>query len=148
MAMAQVMTRMQLTWLGGIGHANMTRQTFVVVLMLTVAFFVYCLALEIAAFPYSSANSSPPVYIAVLRMAGDLIFSAWSFVALCRTRRTVRERYQIPEQHCKGCEDVCCTFWCSCCVAAQMMRHTGEYETYNGVCCSATGHPPGAPLVV
>jgi Cys-rich protein (TIGR01571 family) len=151
--MAQVMSRMQLTWLGGIGSANMTRQTFMVVLMLTVAFFVYCLALEIAAFPYTSTSTvespvDPPLYISVLRMAGDLLFSLWAFIALCRTRRAVRERYQIPEQHCKGCEDACCSLWCGCCVAAQMMRHTGEYETYTGVCCSATGHPPGAPLVV
>lgn len=144
--MAQVMSRMQLTWLGGVGPANKTRQTFMVVLLLVIAFFVYSVALEIAAFPYSSLDE--PIYIPILRIGGDLLFSLWAFIALCRTRKTVRQRYQIPEHQCKGCEDACCSLWCGCCVAAQMMRHTGEYETYAGVCCSTTGHPPGTPLVV
>jgi Cys-rich protein (TIGR01571 family) len=147
-AMAQVMSRMQLTWLGRVGPASKTNQTFLVILLLVIAFFVYSVALEIAALPYMSAPQTEPIYLSILRIGGDLLFSLWAFVALCQTRKTVRQRYQIPEQYCKGCEDACCSLWCGCCVTAQMMRHTGEYDTYAGVCCSATGHPPGAPLVV
>lgn len=146
LALGQVMTRMQLTWLGGPGPLNRTQQTFTVVLLLVISFFVYSTALEIAAIPYSVNQG--PFYIAALRFSGNLLFSAWALYALYRTRQTVRQRYQIPEQRCAGCEDICCSLWCGCCVVAQMMRHTGEYENYAGVCCSMTGHTPGTPLVI
>jgi Cys-rich protein (TIGR01571 family) len=144
--MGQVMSRMQLTWLGTAGPLNRTRQTFFVVLLLVVAFFVYSTALEIASIPYEVGDA--PTFIESLKLAGNLLFSLWAMYALCRTRETVRARYQIPEERCKGCEDLCCSVFCGCCAVAQMMRHTGEYENYPAVCCSATGHPPGTPLVV
>jgi len=145
-AMAQVISRMQLTWCGQPGSFYSTSRSFMVIIMLVAAFFVYSTALELAALPYTMETT--PLYMTILRLAGNLIFSVWSLYALCRTRQNVRARYQIPEKHCKGCEDFCCAFWCGCCVTAQMMRHTGEYENYPAVCCSKTGHPPGTPLVV
>ena len=74
----------------------------------------------------------------------------WKVYATARTRRTVRERYQIPEEYsnCAGYEDTCVSLWCWCFTTAQMLRHTGEYKKYHGVCCSSTGHQPGVPLVV
>mmetsp|Transcript_21220 Transcript_21220/g.63334 ORF Transcript_21220/g.63334 Transcript_21220/m.63334 type:complete len:193 (-) Transcript_21220:76-654(-) len=54
--------------------------------------------------------------------------AAWALVWL--NRRTIRHKDQIPEQTCnciEDCsEDCCCTFWCTCCVTAQLARH--EYE--------------------
>jgi Cys-rich protein (TIGR01571 family) len=144
--MGQTMSRMQLTWLGQPGAITRTRQTFLVVAILVFSFFVYCTALEIAAMPYEMGQE--PTFIPALKFAGNLLFTVWAVYALCRTRQNVRARFQIPEENCKGCEDCCCAFWCGCCVAAQMLRHTGEYETYPGTCLSATGHPPGTPLVV
>lgn len=148
LAMAQAMTRLQVTWLGEPGPLDRTRQTFSVVLLLVVALFVYSVALELAALPYSSIDIAAPDWIFYLRFVGNLLFTLWAVIALCRTRATTRARYQIPEAHCRGCEDLCCSFWCSCCVTAQILRHTGEYENYAGTCCSMTGHPPGTPLVV
>ena len=147
-AMAQAISRMQLNWLGHVGttYYNVQR-AFLAIVLLVCSFFLYCAALEIAAIPYD-VYGTPPA-LTILRFAGNLMFVAWSVYALCQTRKRVRERYQIPEgQHCGSCEDCCCAFWCSFCTTAQILRHTGEYESYPGVCCSTTGHPPGTPLVV
>lgn len=146
-AMAQIMSRMQLTWLGEPGPLKQTKKAFSVVLTLTICYFIYCWSLEFAALPYATP-ADEPIWLSYSRIGGSLIFSLYSIYALCRTRQSVRTRYQIPETHCQGCEDICCSFWCNCCVTAQIMRHTGEYETYPGVCCSQTGHPPGTPIVV
>lgn len=145
-AIGQVMSRMQLTWLGQPGPITRTQQAFKVVVILTISYYVYSIALETAAFEYSI--EAEPLLFSYLRVAGSLLFMLWSVYSLWRTRETVRARYQIKEQICNGCEDFCCSLWCSCCTVAQIMRHTGEYETYPGVCCSATGHPPGTPIVV
>lgn len=147
-AMAQVMSRMQLTWCGTPGPLARTSKTFQVVLMLLAAFFVYSIAMEVILLKFPLVDGQAPLYVSILHIAGDLLFFVWSLLALCNTRKAVRQRYQIPEQHCKGCEDVCCSLFCSMCTVSQMMRHTGEYETFPGTCCSATGHPPGTPLVV
>ena len=145
-AMGQIMSRMQLSWLGEPGPVSRTRQAFSVVLVLTACYFIYSLALELASLPYEVGTE--PTLFFYLRIGGNVLFTVWSLYALCRIRQTVRTRYQIPEQYCQGCEDFCCSFFCSCCTVAQMMRHTGEYETYPGICCSKTGHPPGTPIVV
>ena len=140
------MSRLQLTWLGLPGPLNKTRQTFTVVVMLVAAFLVYSTALEIAALPYPVGEG--PIVFPILKFMGNLLFTLWAVYSLCKTRQTLRERFQIPEKHCAGCEDLCCAAFCGCCAVSQMMRHTGEYENYPGTCCNATGHPPGTPLVV
>jgi len=146
LAMAQVISRMQLTWTGEPGTFYASSHAFLSIVLLVAAYFAYSTALELAAYPYS-LDTTPP-YIAGLRFGGNFLFVVWSVYALCRTRENVRARYQIPEEKCRGCEDLCCAIWCACCTTAQLMRHTGEYEHYPGVCCSRTGHPPGTPLIV
>jgi hypothetical protein len=117
-----------------------------VVAILVVSYLVYSSAMALATIPYGIGEA--PAFIPILKFFGQFLFIGWSLYSLCRTRENVRVRYQIPEERCHGCEDICCSLWCSPCVAAQLMRHTGEYENYPGVCCSETGHPPGTPLVV
>jgi len=145
-AFAQVISRMQLNWLGHVGTFYSTQRAFLAIVLLVSSYFIYCTALELAALPYD--YDTTPMVLSILRFVGNLIFTFWSIYALCRTRQNVRARYQIPEQHCAGCEDCCCATFCACCTTAQLLRHTGEYENYPGVCCSKTGHPPGTPLVV
>jgi Cys-rich protein (TIGR01571 family) len=147
-AMGQIMSRMQLTWLGGPGPLEQTRQTFFVIVLLTLAYWLFEISFNVLEFYEANDVIAAPTYILLPMEIVSYIFIVWYVVALCRTRKTVRERYQIPENSCTGCEDCCCAFWCQCCVTAQMLRHTGEYEHYPGVCCSATGHPPRTPLVV
>lgn len=144
--MGQIISRMQLTWLGEPGSLIQTSKAFKVVVVLVTCYTIYSIALDLAAWPYSPG--SEPKAIPILKNIGGVLFSAWSIYSLCRTRQSVRARYQIEQQYCLGCEDLCCAVWCSCCSTAQMMRHTGEYETYPGVYISKTGHPPGTPLVV
>lgn len=145
-AMAQVMMRMQLTWLGEPGPRESTKNTFKVVLILFCSYIVYSTSLDIASADYTEATM--PRSITALKAIGGTLFTVWSLYSLCRTRQSVRNQYSIPEERCVGCEDLCCALWCTCCTISQMARHTGEYETYPGVCCSKTGHPPGTPLTV
>lgn len=144
--MGQVISRMQLTWLGEPGSLMQTQKAFRIVLVLVTCYVCYSMALELAAWPYPPGEE--PVAIPLLRNIGGFLFTEWSVYSLYRTRQNVRARYQIDQQHCIGCEDLCCAVWCSFCATAQMLRHTGEYETYPGVYLSKTGHPPTAPLVV
>lgn len=144
--MGQVMTRMQLTWLGEPGPLVSTKNTFKIVVTLLLSYIVYSTALQLADLPYEFLEA--PYYTSVLKGIGSMLFTFWSIYSLCRTRQSMRERYSIPEEHCTGCEDLCCSIFCSCCATAQMARHTGEYEVYEGKCFTSTGHPEGTPLVV
>ena len=144
-AMGQAMKRMNLTWLGVPGAEVATRATFKVVVAIVVSYTVYSIALEIAGAPY---GADPPSYISIPRLVGSLAFTVWAIWALMKTRASVRAQYQIPEEKCKGCEDLCCSVLCSCCSVAQILRHTGEYETYHSTCISSTGLQEGAPMCV
>jgi Cys-rich protein (TIGR01571 family) len=144
--MAQVMTRLQLTWLGEPGPMISTRNTFNIVVTIIGCYFVYSTMLAIYSMPYD-VNTVPP-FVPVLKALGSLLFSVWSFYSLCKTRENTRARYSIPEERCHGCEDCCCALFCTCCTVAQMARHTGDYENYPGTCCTSTGLPSHAPLAV
>lgn len=146
LAMAQSIDRLNLTWLGEPGTWTQSMRAFNVICVLVGCYLVYSTALNIAAIPFDEQDT--PLWIVWGRFLGTFLFTLYNIYALCRSRETMRARYQIPEQHCVGCEDLCCSLWCSCCVTAQMLRHTGEYETYPGVCCSGTGHPDNVPKCV
>jgi len=143
--MGQVMQRMNFTWLGMPGPSFSTRNTFRVVVAITASYIVYSAALEIAGAPY---GVNAPVYIAFPKFVGSLAFTVWAIYALMKTRQNVRAQYSIPEENCNGCEDVCCSVFCSCCSVAQILRHTGEYETYHSKYFTATGLEDGAPACV
>jgi Cys-rich protein (TIGR01571 family) len=130
LAMAQVMSRMSLTWLGEPGQRVATQNTFKVVVLLVVAYMIYSTSLEFATL--NTKPSDVPIWILVMKSVGSVLFGIWSLYSLCRTRQSVRRQYSIPEEHCNGCEDLCCSFFCTCCTVAQMLRHTGEYESYPG----------------
>jgi Cys-rich protein (TIGR01571 family) len=140
------MTRLHLTWLGRPGPLEATQNTFKVVLILNIAYTVYSLSLSAASVDYDVGEE--PLIFSLLKVVGSALFSIWSLYSLCQTRRSVRLQYSIPEERCVGCEDLCCVACCTCCTLSQMARHTGEYETYPGVCLSKTGHPKGTPLTV
>jgi len=71
-------------------------------------------------------------------------------IVLRNLRSHVRSKYAIPEanQCPAGFEDTCCSVFCPCCVAAQLMRHTADYNATPGRCCTATGLPNNAPSIV
>ena len=144
--MAQVMTRMHLTWLGEPGPLAATQNTFRVVVILLISYIVYSSTLELASLDYQ--QQEVPTYMVVMKLVGSMLWVIWTTYSLCRTRQSIREQYSIPEQRCHGCEDLCCSFFCTCCSLAQMARHTGEYETYPGKICTDTGLPVDAPFTV
>jgi len=87
-----------------------------------------------------------PAYYAVCAL-DDLL--AWVYMLACvvqlrHIRRTVRRQYQIPTSVCCW-EDSTCSLVCPCLVAAQLLRHTADYEQQPAArvcCCSATGIVP------
>jgi Cys-rich protein (TIGR01571 family) len=137
---------MQLTWLGEPGARAATKNTFAVVVTLFVSYIVYSTSLEIATAEYTPQTIPTPLLVA--KMIGSVLFGLWSLISLCKTRQSVRHQYSIPEERCVGCEDICCSFFCTCCTLAQMSRHTGEYESYPATCCTQTGLPPDAPFTI
>ena len=144
--MAQVMSRMSLTWLGEPGPAVATRTTFKVCCILVFAYIVYSTAMDLMSASYTI--DTMPSWLPLSRSIGTVFYTLWALYALCKTRENTRARYSIEETVCVGCEDVCLSLFCSCCTVAQLARHTGEYEKYPGACCTQTGHPKGTPLAV
>lgn len=67
-------------------------------------------------------------------------------------RSYVRTKYSIPESRhwpVAGSEDVCCSLVCPCFTAAQLLRHTTDYEEYEAArCCSDTGLPFHVPAII
>lgn len=148
LGMAQVMTRMNLTFLGEPGRRDNTRESFKIVCALFVSYTVYSMALEIASpTPDDDGDDSNPV-IYMLKAFGTVAFTFYAIYALMRTRESVRTKHSIPPGKCGPWEDLCLSVWCSCCAVAQMLRHTGEYEIYKGACFSDRGLPDDAPLNV
>jgi Cys-rich protein (TIGR01571 family) len=99
--------------------------------------------------------TSSGAYIAmwVFLVILNILFWVYFVVVMFQTRRTIRNKYNIPPSSCGDCEDFCCTLWCSCCAIDQMARHTNDYSAYPVECCSGacfnkTGQPAGAPVIV
>jgi Cys-rich protein (TIGR01571 family) len=157
-ALAQVMTRERLNWLGSPGSVAEVAATFKRVVLI----FVACVILKVflsalyvgLIFQYAhqvtpdytmNDNVQIPASAAVVNAINQALSYAYLIyllVATLRTRASIRDKYAIPEQSCKGCEDCCCSYWCSCCTVAQMMRHTADYDKYDAQCCTETGLPP------
>jgi len=159
-ALGQVMERMKLNWCGdeGIPFLCAVRpfrvlvfcQTFVIGRMI----WVYCIAFSqqsaassssSSAYDYQvdSSSTTGPFYNFVY--ASGFVIVIFFICLTAKTRRRIRDRYDIRETQCHGCEDCCCAYWCGCCTIAQMARHTTDYDVYTAKCCSETGLSPDAP---
>lgn len=158
-AAGQVITRAQLTWLGKPPDITTTAVgAFRTLLCLVFSFWVTRVLLLIV-IAILDPNTDSPVWIDpptsyyVVCAIDDLLAVAYfgfTIVVLRNLRSHVRSKYAIPEanQCPAGFEDTCCSIFCSCCVAAQMMRHTANYEVTPGRCCTDTGTPKNAPSIV
>mmetsp|Transcript_8050 Transcript_8050/g.9887 ORF Transcript_8050/g.9887 Transcript_8050/m.9887 type:complete len:110 (+) Transcript_8050:1-330(+) len=72
----------------------------------------------------------------------DVLLFIYFIVLVAKTRRALREEYQIPHPGCcVGFVDVLTSVFCMSCSLSQMGRHTAEYKTYRAICCSDTGLP-------
>ena len=151
--MAQVMTRMRLTWLGEYSNSRSKKSTCRKVLCVVFTYFTIMVTLtiveELNLLQYFSGDWKAAVkntYFPVVKMISFVFFTLWALYSLCMTRESVRVRYSIRQKpYFCGCEDLCCSAFCPCLTAAQLARHTGEYETYSASCFTETGHVRGTP---
>jgi len=144
--LGQVMQRLRLTWLGNKGTVAQTASTFRILLFITIG--IYTLSGLLSIFGEAGQPTDTPSFSVLANGLLAIFCSVLPIVLVCKTRRHIRTRYAIPEQSCHGCEDCCCAYWCTCCAVAQMARHTADYETYAGLCCSETGLPAHTPSIV
>jgi len=137
-ALAQVMQRLGLNWLGQHIHENQARKTFCTIL----AFVTSCVVISSTLDSLRTnlvLEDQQVIIIVILQQVVAWSVFLWSIWAFAKTRAFIRAKYRIPENQCHGCEDLCCALWCSTCAVAQMSRHTGNYDTHPSVCCSETG---------
>lgn len=140
-ANAQIMTRMRLTWLAHPGNEAQVLNTFKIILVLVLSALGIDSMLTGIGF---AIGWKIPTFVGGTICLGCMLFMLYLVIV---TRRHVRHKYEITEDRCNGCEDCCCSFWCGCCTVAQMMRHTADYQSYRGSCCTTTGLPDHAPIV-
>mmetsp|Transcript_2443 Transcript_2443/g.3099 ORF Transcript_2443/g.3099 Transcript_2443/m.3099 type:complete len:225 (+) Transcript_2443:76-750(+) len=142
-ATGQVLQRLRLNWLGNEGTAAQTKNTFRNLLWMTISYYSVREIMSYS-FAYLTTESSKQAMLYAFD-ALNLLFGVFVLYLVAKTRSKVRARYDIPTENCGACEDVCCSFWCSCCTVAQISRHTADYENYPALCCSETGLAPNAP---
>jgi len=73
-----------------------------------------------------------------LVFAVDLFFFVYFIRMLAKTRRQIREEYNI---HGTRSLDFLVSLFCAPCAIAQMGRHTADYDTYIAAFCTSTGLP-------
>ena len=146
------MHRLKLTWLANEGgSAAKTASTFRIMFWIGIVVWILPYSLPYVSFAFiNEYGQLTDAYFIALRIVSIVLLALTVFriAMICKTRELIRNKYQIPSRHCGCCEDCCCAFWCSCCTVAQMARHTGDYVTYQGMCCSETGLPSHAPHIV
>jgi len=148
--LAQVMTRLRLTWQGAPGvDYKKTFKIVVIAYIFTMVVYSVLEAVEksiygedeIEALENGVKYEPPMTYYVLSRISSAVYFLFWIFMLyiIINTRRHIRRRSNIPEKHCSGCEDCCCALFCSFCTVTQMARHTVDYNFQNASCCSETG---------
>jgi len=156
-ALAQVMTRMRLNFMAERGSVSEVAKTFKTMVGIFVCYVIVDQILasmligrlgtiageyNVEEYDYTKMEEkidSTTMFIYYIRRIISLTFSIYIFVALYRTRRSVRAKYNIPAKN--SCEDCCCTLCCPCPTTMQLMRQTADYDTYAANCCTETGLP-------
>ena len=152
----QVASRLQLTYAGQAGTVSQAALAFKTLLRTTVMFWTTrTILLIIIAMLDPNIESThwvePPTSYYFFCAIDDLlayIYFGFTVICLRNMRSYVRNKYSIPEEtNCcpTGCEDTCCSIFCPCLVVGQLLRHTTDYNSYPGRCCSMTGLPANVP---
>lgn len=80
-----------------------------------------------------------------------IVWLVFMTIAILNARYYYRSKYNIQPKNCSACdgrmEDCCCAFWCECCVAIQLVRHTHDHHNYPYQCFTQTGLKPNDPEV-
>lgn len=143
-AAGQVISRLRLTWTGRPGNVHETTGAFQLLFVIVIAYCILHFGGTIISAFYDE-DDLPAIILDNFDLVLHATYFLFTVVILIRVRKQVREKYGIPAQ---GNEDICCSACCPCFVAAQMLRHTTDYDTYPSTCCTATGIPAYAPSIV
>ena len=132
--MAQIVTRLKLTWNGQEGTPDQAALSFnklVLALVFTMAFIWIPFVGGIFLFLY---------YLVVIVYVGS------------KVRSYMRQRYKIPSTLPTRCgdriDDFCMMLFCGCCSTIQMARHTHDDKDHPGHACTTNGLQYDAPEIV
>ena len=151
--MGQVLTRMNMSWLGERDSPEAV-STFRKVVYVVVAYYVLSSIFAPAQPQFDEDKGelirpdvNPLSYL--IYQAVNACFGLYSLIVMVKLRAAVRERYTLPDQTPCGdmLEDICCVCCCGCCTISQLARHTADYEERRAVWCSSTGLPPNRNAV-
>jgi len=143
-AVGQVATRLQLNWCGQSGNKvdayavqnNMLAMVVFWVVLNVIAIHYMLVQWVRGWFDYSDAT---PI------IAINVFIYLLTVIVVTNTRKQVREKCEISDD-CPG-EDFCKTITCMPCTIAQMGRHTADYDSFPGYCCSKTGLPENVSII-
>lgn len=156
-AAGQVISRLHLTWLGVEPRSpatavSATKHAFKTLLYMTFAFWItrLLLLLIVALLDPNVGNESgqwiePGYWYYFFALTDDILalsYMGFTIFLLNNLRVYVRNKYKIPKKPNYPswfCEDCCCSCICPCLVVAQLMRHTTDYSSERGRCCTTTG---------
>jgi len=148
--MAQVLTRMNMDWLGEHTTEWESKLTFRRVLIIVIIYYAVSTVLAPSGPSWDDDDTASldypdtPIWQHVVYNSLTTAFSVYTVIVLMKLRKAVRTRYDIPVTRCVNqpvVEDCCCSFWCGCCTVAQLARHTANYDERRAVCCSYDGLP-------
>merc|ERR1712194_701128 len=146
--MGQVIQRLKLNWFGCLVTQNYDGQKgrqqsqpiCIVFTILTVLLIVLGLIVELTFSPT----------LLHVGYAISVIIGVYFIIAFTCARKSMRERYDLPHTCCDvpGLDDCCSIYWCGCCSAIQMHRHTHDETKYTYNVVSKTGLDDNAPQIV
>jgi Cys-rich protein (TIGR01571 family) len=142
-SLGQIMGRSSLDYIGHEGSGFLPRESCMALAVITYSvWFIDLMLIGWGVSEYFMYNEYiPRVAIWIPFAVLNAFYITFIWYAICSTRNTLRSRYMIPERRCYKCEDICCATFCAPCSIAQMNRHTGDFNTFRALCCSATGMP-------
>jgi len=140
LSLAQVMSRLKISWIGLPGRPHKAKDAFRISLILSMIFVIInCLLYYL---PVQGVMFGAFSFLQIaLFIVVDTLVLIYFLTNVARTRKRLRQRYMIPEQSCVGEEDTAITFACYPLVLMQMHRHTADYETFSAQCWSSNGLP-------
>jgi Cys-rich protein (TIGR01571 family) len=136
--MGQIMTRLKLDWLAKEAPDGTWKDTFRRMIYITIGYFILHMVL---------APTDPSIPSSLLYNFVMLVYTVYLVYLVAMVRKKVRERDQIAEETCIGCEDVVCAFWCGCCTISQLARQTADYELDNAQFLAPDGLTSAPPVM-
>lgn len=158
-AAGQVIRRLQFTWRGTPSRtAAASARAFAIIFYITLFHWgLFAFAFVTIAVLDPNDRSKPEPITGWIQPTGMLktimvsydiakyVYYGLTVWLLYNLRVSLRNKYAIPGA---AVDDCCCSCWCPCLVAGQMLRHTTDYDIYPSQLCTATGLPNSAPMIV